>query len=169
MQRWSKPIRNAEVRGSIPLCSTNRIKHLRQGSRPCRFAFGVDLTWTPASQALDAFFRALHASNASHANVCVAENFSDRHKFLTTIRKSCSATVTEISQLKIVTFFFTGGWSSRYLPRPFGSAERLIRYCWVSGWFLMCGGGETTMIVRHLSLPYLSLLCHSHEYFECEA
>src|SRR6266568_5927664 len=32
---WRKeqiPVRNAEVRGSIPLCSTNRIKYLRQGS-----------------------------------------------------------------------------------------------------------------------------------------
>jgi hypothetical protein len=30
-------IRNAEVRGSIPLCSTNRIKYLRQGAHPAVF------------------------------------------------------------------------------------------------------------------------------------
>jgi hypothetical protein len=30
-------IRNAEVRGSTPLCSTNRIKHLLQGVRPAFF------------------------------------------------------------------------------------------------------------------------------------
>src|ERR1051326_1392539 len=28
MQWWSKPVRNAEVRGSTPLCSTNNSRHL---------------------------------------------------------------------------------------------------------------------------------------------
>ena len=32
-------IRNAEVRGSTPLCSTNRINHLGQGAHPAVFVF----------------------------------------------------------------------------------------------------------------------------------
>ena len=39
-------IRNAEVRGSIPLCSTKRIKYLTAGRKPCRFfSFSRFLTW----------------------------------------------------------------------------------------------------------------------------
>ena len=39
-------IRNAEVRGSIPLCSTNRINDLRQGGDPAFFICHRFVTWS---------------------------------------------------------------------------------------------------------------------------
>src|SRR5215213_10725374 len=38
-------IRNAEVRGSIPLCSTNRINDVGQGSNPAFFICHRFITW----------------------------------------------------------------------------------------------------------------------------
>ena len=46
-------IRNAEVRGSTPLCSTNRIKYLRQGAHPAFFICHRFVTW---SNRLDQIF-----------------------------------------------------------------------------------------------------------------
>src|SRR5688572_20637616 len=39
-------IRNAEVRGSTPLCSTNRINDLRQGGYPAFFICHRFVTWS---------------------------------------------------------------------------------------------------------------------------
>ena len=40
------PFRNAEVRGSIPLCSTKRINDLRQGGYPAFFICHRFVTWS---------------------------------------------------------------------------------------------------------------------------
>src|SRR5215213_2300372 len=39
-------VRNAEVRGSIPLCSTNRINDLRQDGHPAFFICHRFVTWS---------------------------------------------------------------------------------------------------------------------------
>ena len=39
-------VRNAEVRGSIPLCSTNTINDLRQGGHPAFFICHRFVTWS---------------------------------------------------------------------------------------------------------------------------
>ena len=70
-------IRNAEVRGSTPLCSTNRINDLRQGTHPAVFLFSrfwreVDVAdRKQASPMPFAFVRACHASTSGHPDIGV--------------------------------------------------------------------------------------------------
>jgi site-specific recombinase XerD len=59
-----------------------------------------------------------------HANVCIAQNFSHGYKFLTTVRKPRSATVTEISQLKVWNLRQEGTRTGNWLAKP--QAQQLL-------------------------------------------
>src|ERR1043166_5593971 len=105
--QWNqlKRVRNAEVRGSTPLCSTNRINDLGQGGDPAFFICHRFVTWS------NRFYQIFNCSalrlvgrvrvTQSHSNIRPSEDLSQRERIGAAIRHSSGGSMTKVMKAEI--------------------------------------------------------------------
>ena len=98
-------IRNAEVRGSIPLCSTNRINYLRQGGHPAFFNWHRFVTWQNGLHQVfnSSAFRLIGRVSVaqSHSNIGPSKDFSQCERIGSAIGHATGRGVTQVMKPKV--------------------------------------------------------------------